>query len=613
MALADSHASCSDHRIVASAVRTTGDVEAFVRCAAQFVMEHGTQEARRAFSEDDSWRHGSMYVFVDGIARSGEKSLTYVFPPDPSREGSVWGESIDSFGTDYFSEVYRMMAVVDSGWIYYAFRNPLTGRDEPKSSYVIEIDWNGNRAAIGAGIYALDLPGACHSDEVNASALAAQPSDEKLQEFVRCAAMVVESEGYFAKGELENDSRWSSGSAYVFVMDTMGNQLLTGSKTRVNGISLHEWGGRSLPTDQFRGRDMARIGDTFGEAFIYYQGHDPKTGGKRPKVGFLKRVIARGVPVLVGAGYHVTPDRTVATETCADNFIVAGSIKSRRDIQAFVECAWEYAIEHGPEEARRAFHEDPRWRQGQFYVFAHSIAPSGLESVVHVLPPDPSREGNTWGTPLIDDFGTDLYFELHRILAMVDSTWLHYSVLNPASGSTEPKTSYVKEIDWNGQRVMIGAGIYERDLPGTCDSGYVNAANLEAYPSTEKLQGFLSCAAMQVESMGFFAGPSLSRAPRWNSGSIYVFGVDATTGEVKFSGSESSFQVSGRIPEALFEGRDVFQMLATFGEAFLYYNATNRATGRIEHKVVFSKLVLAQGVPLVVGSGFHPDSVSTSQ
>ncbi len=562
-------------------------------------------EARRAFNEDERWKHGPTYVFVDGIAKSGEDSITHVFPPDPSREGSFWGTSIDGFGNDLYFEVYRMMSIVDSGWIYYSFPNPATGKEVPKSSYVIEIDWNGDRAVIGAGIYALDLPGTCNADEVNAATLAAAPSHEKLREFVRCAAMLVESQGYFAKGELEGDARWRHGSSYVFVMDMLGNQVLTGNRVRVNGNALHEWGGKSMPTDQFGGRDMVGVGDTFGEAFIYYRGLNLMTGGRQPKVGLLKRVVAQGVPLLVGAGYHLSPEPAVPEMSCADNYVTASAIRTREDIQAFVRCAAEYAMEHGAEEARRAFNEDARWKYGPTYVFVDGIEPSGEDAFTHVFPPDPNREGMVWGTS-IDSFGTDYYFELHRMLSMVDAGWIYYAFSNPATGMSQPKSSYVIEIEWNGDRVAIGAGLYAFDLPGTCEAGDVNATGLEADPSDEKLQQFVRCAAMNVESMGYFAGTVLSRDPRWLSGSIYVFGIDVGTGATVFSGSPASFAVSGRIPELLFDGRDVVDVGATFGESFWYYNFTSRSTGAVGPTVAFVKRVLAQGVPLLVGSGYHP-------
>ena len=64
LASADSD-TCAERYIVASAVRTTGDVQAFVQCAYEFVQEVGFEEARRAFNEDERWKSGPTYVFVD--------------------------------------------------------------------------------------------------------------------------------------------------------------------------------------------------------------------------------------------------------------------------------------------------------------------------------------------------------------------------------------------------------------------------------------------------------------------------------------------------------------------------------------------------------------------
>ena len=64
--------SCADHSITARAVRSPEGVEAFVQCAYEFVQEVGFEEARRAFNEEARWQHGPYYVFVDGIAKSGE-------------------------------------------------------------------------------------------------------------------------------------------------------------------------------------------------------------------------------------------------------------------------------------------------------------------------------------------------------------------------------------------------------------------------------------------------------------------------------------------------------------------------------------------------------------
>ncbi len=593
---------CSDRKIAASAVRTQNDIRAFAECAQAYLTEHGTVEARRAFNEDERWKHGPTYVFVQGIAKSGSDAKTFVYPPDPGREGRLWGESIDDFGNDLFYEGYRLTRVVDAGWTYYSFPNPATGKKSAKASYIIEADWDGEPAVIGSGIYSRDWPGTCYADEVNAAVLGADPSPEALREFVRCAAMAVEKDGYLAKPDIERDPRWTQGAHYVYVLDMVGNQLMSGNPMRVRGRVLQEWGHGA---DQFGGRDMIDVADTFGEAYVYYRSVNPQAGVQQPKIGFLKRIVAQGVPLLVGAGYYVHSRQPEAESNCADNYAAAGSVHTQGDLQAFVRCAAEYVRNHGEEEAQRAFNEDARWKSGPIYVFVDGVQPYGETALTYVFPPDPAREGSAWGTS-IDTFGSDYFYEVHRILSVVDEGWIYYAFTNPETGRGQPKSSYVMEIDWNGDRAAIGAGIYGRDLPGTCDPGEVNAAVVAAMPGEHGLQEFVRCAALEVESAGFFAGPVLSKDPRWRNGPIYLSGINAETGMVEFSGNENSFAVSGRIPEVLFDGRDVIQAAALFGETYWYYNFTNPLTGEVEPKAAFFKLVRAQGVPLLVGAGYHP-------
>ena len=76
-----------------------------------------------------------------------------------------------------------------------------------------------NPAAIGTGIYRRDLPGTCKPEEVHATGLEVEPSSNRLQEFVRCTAIEIESKGYFASKALSANSRWTNNSIYVFGMD----------------------------------------------------------------------------------------------------------------------------------------------------------------------------------------------------------------------------------------------------------------------------------------------------------------------------------------------------------------------------------------------------------
>ena len=84
--------SCADRSITASAVRTPENVQAFVQCAYEFVQEVGFEESRRAFHEDERWRNGPIYVFVDEVTTMPQRiplrylhdfsSLRSFFAPD---------------------------------------------------------------------------------------------------------------------------------------------------------------------------------------------------------------------------------------------------------------------------------------------------------------------------------------------------------------------------------------------------------------------------------------------------------------------------------------------------------------------------------------------------
>ncbi len=244
--------------------------------------------------EDNRWRHGQIYVFVNITGEAGGGARVPVFPPDRSREG-LWGPTVDSFGTNVFMNQHRTLSLVPEAWVYYSYINPATGLEEPKRSYVKSIDWNGGNAVAGAGFHARDLPGTCHAAHVNAAALEAAPSNEGLQEFVRCAANTVESSGYYAAPVLTQNERWNHGSVYVFGVDLDGAAVLfSGSPASFRRVGEH--------LEPFGGRDMGSVIATFGEVFLYYRFIDPATGSQRPKMA-LARLVG-GLPVFVVSGYN---------------------------------------------------------------------------------------------------------------------------------------------------------------------------------------------------------------------------------------------------------------------------------------------------------------------
>lgn len=308
MAWAGGH--CEEINVTAGAIRNRADIRAFVECAYDYVMDNGTEAAAMAFREDERWLSDSIYVFVDQMGPTGSEATSYVFPPDTSLEGQPWGPLVDEFGTDYFVEATRIFSAIDGGpgtgaWMYYSFTNPATGRSEPKASYLIQIDWNGMPALIGAGIYQRDIPATCYPEQVNAMQLDMMPTDMMLAEFVRCAAMVIENKGFFGVAELMTE-RWQSGSIYVFGVDAMsGMQLFTSNPAMVNGMQMMEGLDDMDPMGRFAGRDAPAVGSSFGEAYLYYDAFNPAMGMTGTKMTVVKMVMAQGTPVLVGAGYYL--------------------------------------------------------------------------------------------------------------------------------------------------------------------------------------------------------------------------------------------------------------------------------------------------------------------
>ena len=279
-----------------------------MRCASELIQDSGVDAAYEAFHNDPRRHSGPTYIFAIELIPDGTQARSLLFPPNPAREKTPRGmftDRSDQFGPDRQPQAVRIIEEFGGGWWYYAFANPTTGVAQPKATFILPVDWKGTPAFIGAGIYRRDFPGACSSHDVNAAIVEAEQTDGRLEEFVRCAALEVESKGYFATSEFLTDKRWNSGSIYIFALDLMGNHVFTGTRLRLNGVGIAEWASRGSPADQFGGRDVPAVGDTFGESYQYYSALNPATGLYSRKVSFVKRVTAHGIPILVGAGYYL--------------------------------------------------------------------------------------------------------------------------------------------------------------------------------------------------------------------------------------------------------------------------------------------------------------------
>ena len=323
----------------------------------------------------------------------------------------------------------------------------------------------------------------------------------------------------------------------------------------------------------------------------------------------LHRLLAT-VPILLAA---IPAQPAVAQSvTCAERPVMAGAVSTRADVRSFVQCAYEHVNEVGFEAAHTAFKEDPRWYSGPMYVFVAELSTPSAQTRVFVFPPDPAREVGPFGE-VVDAWGNDVFMEFNRIAIVFGEGWVYYSFTNPATGDDAPKAAYLKRLQWNGVDSVIGAGLYSRDLPGTCEPHEVNAAILDAEGGDGRLAEFVRCAALQLEPLGYYAAQSMIVEPRWRSGSIYLFGLD-TYGNVLFTGDPYNRWFGASAPElntnpdGPFGGYDIVRVSDAFGETYLSYRARNPATGRTENKIAFVKRVVAYGMPMLLAAGYYPSA-----
>ena len=124
---------------------TRAQVVDFVERALAYADANGKEKALRAFNDPQGgFRQGELYVFakdVDGteLANGG----------DPSLVGTNLKQSSDPHYRRVFDLLYAA-AMQGAGWTAYTWRNPETGEDQAKRTYVVKAgdDW-----FLGAGMY----------------------------------------------------------------------------------------------------------------------------------------------------------------------------------------------------------------------------------------------------------------------------------------------------------------------------------------------------------------------------------------------------------------------------------------------------------------------------
>ncbi|WP_442881964.1 cache domain-containing protein [Duganella sp. S19_KUP01_CR8] len=135
------HASAS-----AAAEPTEKDAVAIVEKSAAFLKAHGKDELiKKVAAKDPDFVQGSLYVDL----RDLNSGIVLAHPFNPSIVGKDLTDVPDASGKKYRREIIDLAAKKGHGWVDYQYKNPGSGKIEPKTTYILRV----GDVVLEAGIY----------------------------------------------------------------------------------------------------------------------------------------------------------------------------------------------------------------------------------------------------------------------------------------------------------------------------------------------------------------------------------------------------------------------------------------------------------------------------
>ena len=425
--------------------------------------------------------------------------------------------------------------------------------------------------------------------------LAALQTRAALVNFVRCAEQHVADVGWTqAEADFHNDPKWKDGAIYLFAIDTDGYLIFSAGGLSAPGDANDGPDRVDVDGKLFRQRFMYTAG-TFGSGFVTYRFADPATGEILPKVSYVKSVREPygERSAILGAGFHPN----VAPGACSSSRVRASLVYTYADIEQFVRCA-ELELKQRGLVALHEFRTKPRWNSGPTYLGL--VDRETLVSVVHGA--NPALEGQALGT-LVDSTGFAFMEESAAIAEVFGDGYVYYEFANPSTGVTEPKVSYVRNVNIDGFDYVLGAGLYIPANTACLDMPTAGEVDTRA-----ELELFVTCAAEMVASRGANAFELLLSHPTWIEGSTYIFVNDRQCRSLVYpldfrSDDDDCSQVD---VDGIPYHRDIRDVaVSEAGRGYASYIWQNPATGKEEYKTSYVVGVELDGEMVSVGAGLY--------
>lgn len=125
---------------------TAKDAIAMAERGAAFIRQHGEKEMMKKLSaKDPEFVQGELYVDMRDI----KTGIVLAHPINPSIVGKDLTDVPDANGKKYRREIIELAQKQGKGWVDYQYKNPVSGKIEPKTTYILRV----NDVVLEAGIY----------------------------------------------------------------------------------------------------------------------------------------------------------------------------------------------------------------------------------------------------------------------------------------------------------------------------------------------------------------------------------------------------------------------------------------------------------------------------
>ena len=429
-------------------------------------------------------------------------------------------------------------------------------------------------------------------EAVSIGRLGALQTRAALANFVRCAEQHVSDVGWEqAEADFHDDSKWIDGAMYLFAIDTDGLGIFNASGQTAPGDANDHPDRADVDGKKYRRRFVYTAG-TFGSGFVTYRFGNPATDEVSPKVAYVMSVREPygERSAILGAGFYPV----AAPGTCSPARVRADLVYTRTDVEQFVRCA-ELELKQRGLVALHDLGSNERWTSGPIYIFL--LDRVSLYAIVH-----PTLEGQDLGD-LVDSTGFRFVEEMADITEHYGDGYTYYEFTNPATGVTEPKISYVRNVKIDGFDYILGTGLYV-----AADKACLDMPAARDVDTRAELELFVSCAADMVATRGTNAFDLLLNHPTWIEGSTYTFVIDQQCVSIVYPleyRADANACSDADADGTLFNQNIMDIANSEEGQGFTSYIWQNPATGKEERKTSYVVGVELDGEIVAVGAGLY--------